>query len=140
MRHHIWDALKFESANYMQHLAAFILSEGTRYRDLQPATQNLEPQRAADSKMMSLEGWSYMMQTSDKKLALLYFENKAVPAKLKGFKRNSQYSLQWYNPVNGRWLDAITFTSAADGTIQLPAFPQDSARSHQDWAAKIKLL
>jgi len=138
MRHHIWDALKFESANYMQHLAAFILSEGTRYRDLQPAMTNINPQQAPGSQRMSLEGWSYMMQTADKGLALLYFENKAAPAQLKGFKANTKYDLQWYNPVTGQWHEGITLISNANGWMDMPSFPSDSSRTHLDWAAKIK--
>lgn len=138
LRHHIWKALKFKSANYMQYLAEFILSEGKRYQDLQPGWQNIHPQKAPGSKEMAMDGWSYMMQTTDKKLAFLYFENKAVPPELSGFIPNTFYSLQWYNPVNGRWLNKIKIKTDNNGQLIINKFPDASQRTETDWAAKIK--
>lgn len=134
MRPHFWDALKYESANYMQHLAAFILSEGAKYQHLRPDSQNIHPQKAPGSPERGLDGWAYMMTTPEKDLALLYFENKAVPPKLTGFEPDSSYTFQWFDPRTGQWHKNAALKTDPRGTLILPPFP-----SATDWAAKIKL-
>jgi hypothetical protein len=103
MRPHFWDAMKYESAQYMQYLASFILSEGERYMDLQPASENIFPEKAPGSPEDGLDGWSYMMRTSEKDFALLYFENQAALPELSGFIPVTTYVLRWYNPSTGQW-------------------------------------
>ena len=137
MRHHIWDALQFESANYMQHLMSFIMSEGPKYQHLELASQNVHPQKAPKSADMGLDGWSYMMCTKDKSLAFLYFENDAVLPEISNFKSNTVYTFQWYDPINGSWKDKVKLKSDKDGQIQLPDFPNKGAIKMRDWAAKI---
>ncbi|MBN2008242.1 DUF4038 domain-containing protein [candidate division KSB1 bacterium] len=138
MRNYIWDALKFRSANYMQHLAAFILSEGERYQNLQPGAHDIHPQKAPGSPERGLDGWSYMMRTADKTLALLYFENKAVLPKLSGFEPKTSYSFQWYNPQTGEWHEPISLTSDKKGILTVPSLPENANSTMTDWAAKIK--
>lgn len=137
MRHHIWDALKFESANYMQHLKAFMFSEGGKFQDLQPAWRNIDPQRAPGSPEKGLDGYSYMMQTPGKDFALLYFENQAVLPLLSGFKPNTSYALHWFNPINGEWKEKIDIKSDKIGKIAITAFPDGKNPISRDWAAKI---
>jgi hypothetical protein len=138
-RPHFWDALKFESGLYMQYLAAFILSEGNKYQQLQPASQNIHPQKATGSPERGLDGWSFMMCTVEKDLALLYFESQAVLPTLSGFKPDSSYRLQWFDPRNGRWEKNITIKTDEKGMLTLPAFPDGQNPSAVDWAAKIRL-
>jgi hypothetical protein len=137
LRPHFWDAMKYESGGYMQHLASFILSEGRKYQDLRPASKDIHPQKAPGSPDMGLDGWSYMMRTPDKDFALLYFENKSVLPELKGFKPNTSYSLIWFEPITGRWKDSHTIKSDAKGVLILPGFPDKQNTSMNDWAAKI---
>ena len=136
-RPHIWDAMKYESANYMKYLKAFILSEGTKYQDLQPATQNIHPQKAPNSVEMGLDGWSYMMCTNDKSLALLYFENEAVLPELSNFKPDTKYSFQWFDPITGNWKEKTVIKSDKEGKLQLPEFPENDNVKMRDWAVKI---
>ncbi len=144
-RPHFWDALKFESGLYMQHLSAFILSEGDRYQQLQPCSQDIHPQKAPNSPDRGLDGWSFMMRTADKDLALLYFENKAVLPTLSGFQPDTSYLLQWFNPGNGKWQESIVIKADEKGILTLPGFPACPERSRGngqnpssvDWAAKI---
>jgi hypothetical protein len=77
----------------MHHLAAFTLSEGSKYQQLQPASQNINPRKAPGSPDRGLDGWSFMMTTPDKDFALAYFENKAVLPTLSGFKPDTSYNL-----------------------------------------------
>ncbi len=135
MRPHFWDALKYESAQYMQYLAKFILSEGAKYQHLRPDSQNIHPQKAPGSPERGLDGWAYMMTTPEKDLALLYLENKAVLPKLSSFEPNSNYTFQWFDPRTGQWHKTTRLKADPRGTLILPPFPDPKT----DWAAKIKL-
>ena len=137
MRPHIWDALKYESGNYMQHLEKFILSEGDMYQKLQLASDNITPQKAPESPPRGLDGWSFMMRTPGKNFALLYFENKAVLPTLSEFKPSSSYQFQWFDTMNGRWYNSVTIKSDEKGSLTVPDFPDDQNPSIRDWAAKI---
>ncbi len=94
MRPHFWDALKYESGLYMQHLNTLILSEGEHYQSLRIASQDIIPQKAQGSPEKGLDGWSYMMRTPEKDFALLYFENQSVLPEVIGFKLNTLYSFK----------------------------------------------
>jgi Protein of unknown function (DUF4038)/Domain of unknown function (DUF5060) len=137
MRPHFWDALKYESGSYMQHLNKFILSEGNKYQDLQPAYKDINPQKAAGSPEKGLDGWSYMMRTPGKDFALLYFENQSVLPELYGFKPNTSYSLYWFDTVNGKWKNPVTIKTDKKGMLVLSEFPDKQNPSVIDWAAKI---
>ncbi len=139
MRPHFWDALKYESANYMKHLKNFILSEGSRYQQLQLAYKNITPQKAPGAPENGLDGWSYMMWTPQKDFALLYFENGAVKPQLAGFTPNATYRFLWYHPKTGKWENAMTIKSDNKGTLAVPGFPNGTNPSNADWAAKILL-
>jgi hypothetical protein len=121
----------------MQHLKTFVLSEGSRYQHLQPYHHHLHPQKAENSSVRGLDGWSLMMCTPEKDFALLYFENKAVSPELSGLKANTTYSFKWYNPKNGRWGQAISLTTDVNGNLMTPAFPDGKRTAATDWAAKI---
>jgi hypothetical protein len=136
-RPHFWDALKFESGRYMQHLAAFILSEGDKYQRLQLSSQNIHPRKAPNSPERGLDGWSFMMSTAEKDLALLYFENQAVLPILSGLKSNTAYRFQWFNPRNGQWKESIAIKTDEKGILTPPVFPDGQNPSTIDWAAKI---
>lgn len=139
-RPHIWEALKYRSATYMQHLAAFVMAEGPRYQELQPASDHLEPRKALNSPDDGLDGWSYMLRTPDKQLALLYCENNAEIPLLTGFLPGERYQFAWFNPVTGHWAAAVTLSADVEGQLQLPQLPPSGQRTETDWAAKITLL
>jgi len=137
-RPHIWDALKYESANYMRHLGEFILSEREKYQSLEPAQENIIPRKAEGSYNDGLDGWSYMMRNSSKDLALLYFENGSVKPKLTGFLPDSKYSLIWFETVKGEWKNPVTATTDKDGSLTIDSFPDSKNPSVTDWGLKIK--
>ncbi len=140
LRPHIWSAFKYEAANYMHLLRKFVLSEGIKYRDLQLARQDVEPNKAPGSPEAGLDGWSYMMRTEAKDFALLYFENKSMIPLLKNFKPNTKYYFQWYNPINGIWNKKNLIISDGKGTLRIPKFPGGLNLSNRDWAAKILVV
>ena len=139
MRPHVWDAFKYESANYMKHLADFILSEGKKYQDLQLARRDVIPNKAPGSPEAGLDGWSYMMRTKGKDFALLYFENGSVLPVLKNFRPGAEYYFQWYDTMTGEWKSKVTLKSDDKGMLTLPDFPGRNKKSTRDWAVKIIL-
>lgn len=138
-RPHIWDALRYESATYMRHLEKFILSEGTQYQQLLLAGDDIQPRKALDAPEDGLDGWSYMMRTPDRNLALLYFENAAALPVLQGFTAGADYGLQWFDPITGQWSELEPIMADDQGALTLPSFPTGKSMASRDWAAKLKL-
>jgi hypothetical protein len=134
-QYHIWDALKWPSADQMRHLATFILSEGRRYQDLVPHVELLTPNKSGDGK--GYIGWAYCARTDDKSLFLLYFEKDCLAATLTSTRPDTQYTATWFDPRTGKWLKPTTLTSTLHGTITLGNFPDQSQRSTTDWALKL---
>jgi hypothetical protein len=137
----IWEVIRWPSANQMQHLKSFVLSEGRQYQDLVPSIELLSPNRSGEAK--SLDGWAYCAATESRDLLLLYFEQNCPQATLSGLPPGREYRVQWFDPRTGRWLDATTssekITVAADGTIPVPPFPGGKPKSDTDWALKLRI-
>jgi hypothetical protein len=136
-RPHIWDALRYVSGGQMQHLGSFVLSEGRRYQDLELASSDLEPRKAPQASEDGLDGWSFMMRTADRTLALLYFEQGAVTPGISGLEPGKRYSWRWFDPREGRWATGFGVVADARGSARAPAFPTGGARASEDWAAKL---
>ena len=136
-RPHIWEALRYKSAEYMRHLQAFVLSEGDRYQQLIPVTDDIIPRKAPGAPEDGLDGWSYMLRTADRGFALLYFENMAVTPKLQGFAPQRRYQLSWYNPQTGEWYSPQAIAANSEGEILINAFPGVGKVANRDWALKI---
>ena len=136
-RPYIWDALRYASGTYMQHLGRFVLSEGHRYQQLEPSSSDLEPRAAPGASDDGLDGWSFMMRTTDRRLALLYFEEKAVRPRVAGLAPRARYDWRWYDPREGRWLASVPLRSGPDGSLRAPLFPGGASRAERDWAAKL---
>ena len=128
----IWEALRYESGAQMRHLRDFVLSEGSRYRALAPAPGALQPRVAPGSLADGLDGWSFLLRDPGATFALAYFETKAAPAHLTGFKPAAAYSWIWFDPRTGAWARPIAVATDAAGVLATPAFP-----TAEDWAAKI---
>lgn len=139
-RPYIWEALKFESGEQMEHLKAFMLSEGAGYQDLLLAREDVTPHAAPGSPPDGLDGWAFMMRTKEKDLAMLYFEDKSVQAKLSGFAPGKPYSFKWFDPRNGAWIISEIILADKSGSISLPVFPGGLSIAQTDWAAKLKMI
>jgi hypothetical protein len=136
-RPHIWTALRYESGAQMQHLRAFVLSEGERYWKLRLASQDLEPRSLPKAAADGLDGWSFLMRTAEADFALAYFENQALRARMKGFTPGARYRWSWFDPRTGRWDRALTIDADAAGTFFSPPFAVGGAQAGRDVAAKI---
>ena len=121
----------------MKWLARFVMSEGAKYRDLEPASGSLAPRKADGSRDAGLDGWSFMMRTAAKDFALLYFENQAHRARTNGWNPNAAYSFTWFNTQNGEWQAGAILLADAKGEIELPPFPGGAEVAGTDWAAKM---
>lgn len=138
-RPYIWTALRYESGDQMQHLKAFVLSEGDRYQRLTLANQDLSPRSIPGALSDGLDGWSFLMRTPEKDFALAYFETKAVRPQLKGFAPGGRYSWTWFDPRTGAWSRPVGLKADASGVLAAPAFPQGGQAAAEDVAAKILL-
>jgi hypothetical protein len=134
---HIWDVIKWRSADQMRHLRTFILSEGGRYRDLAPSANLIKPNRSGEAK--SCIGWSYCARTEEKDLFVLYFEKDCPKANISGAILRGEYEAVWFNPRSGIWRDAGVLSASSAGVIDLPSFPGNLTRSRNDWAMKLTL-
>ncbi|MHC4179261.1 MAG: apiosidase-like domain-containing protein, partial [Planctomycetota bacterium] len=136
---HIWDVIRWPSADQMRHLRTFVLSEGRRYQDLVPTVDLLSPNKSG--KPDSCVGWAYCARTAGKDLFLLYFEQDCPRATLSGALSGGKYRARWFNPRTGHWTDAGdgTVTADATGKIPLPPFPDSKTRSRSDWGLSLRL-
>lgn len=137
-KNHIWDVIKWRSADQMRHLRTFILSEGIQYQGLVPSTNLVMPNKSGEAK--SCVGWSYCARTGKKDLFLLYFEKDCPKASLSGAKSRGKYKAEWFNPRIGVWRDMRELDADSAGMIDLPNFPGNLSKSHTDWAMKLKLI
>ena len=134
---HIWDAMKWPSADQMRHLASFMLSEGRRYQELIPQSDLVSPNKTGKPK--GYTGWAYCACPKERDLFFLYFEKECPRAIVSGAQAGADYKASWFDPRNGTWLPAGALQATASGTISLPAFPDRGERSTADWALKLKL-
>jgi hypothetical protein len=121
----------------MKSLARFVMSEGAKYRDLEPASDSLMPRKADGSRDSGLDGWSFIMRTPAKDFALLYFENQAHRARTAGWNAGASYSFTWFSTQTGEWQARATLRADARGEIQLPPFPGGAVVADTDWAARM---
>ncbi len=136
-RRYIWDALNYPAGEQVGYLRKFIEPEGTKFQELKLASDNLFPRKSKNSEKFGLDGWSFMMQTADKQLSMLYFENACEIPLIKGFTPNSDYTLSWFNPITGEWMEKQNINSNENGEIKLEKFPDNQSISTQDWSLKI---
>jgi YVTN family beta-propeller protein len=136
-RPYFWQALRYKSAGYMKWLERFVMSEGAKYRDLEPASGSLAPRKADGSRDTGLDGWSFMMRTRAKDFALVYFENQAHRARAAGWNPNGAYRFVWFNTQTGEWQGAAALRADDRGELQLPPFPGGAEVAATDWAAQI---
>ena len=134
-KNHIWDAMKWPSGDQTRHLAKFILSEGRKYQQLVPSRDLVRPNESGDPK--GYTGWAYCARTAEKDLFLLYFEKNCPRAALSGARPNGKYSAAWFNPRTGDWSEAAILTADSSGKVSIPTFPDNSAKSKNDWALKL---
>lgn len=134
---YIWQTLKMPIIDQAKYFLEFINSEGPEYQSLELASEDLSNPRTEAIKM---DEWAFMLRDSDRKMVLLYFENKTVRQTVSGMIPETKYEAQWYNPRTGEWIDMAdgVLLSDENGTIVMPAYPSGKDVSENDWAAKLK--
>src|SRR6188768_2336723 len=136
-RPQFWTALNYTSGAQMQYLRDFVMSEGARYQQLTLASNDLDPRSIPNALADGLDGWTFLMRTADKDFALVYFEQKALTARMKGFTPGARYSWTWFDPRSGKWGRAVTLKADTAGTLTAPAFSEGGKQAARDIAAKI---
>ncbi len=134
----IWEVVRWPSADQLRHLATFVLSEGRRYQDLIPSDESIHPNRTGQPN--GCVGWAYCARTDDSRLFLVYFERDCPRAELSRAAPRGRYQAQWFDPRNGQWIAAGVLTADEEGHFRLPSFPDNAARTANDWALKLQLL
>jgi hypothetical protein len=135
----IWQTLQMDNVKQTKYLKEFIFSEDIKYQELELASHDLSNPRTAAIKM---DEWAYMLRSPDKKLALLYFEDKTKIQIVSGLIPQKEYKSIWFNPRSGEWFPAGEGTLKTDreGTVHLPDFPGGKTVSDTDWALKLKRI
>jgi hypothetical protein len=128
----MWDAFTWASGAQMQFLRTFAFSIGKRYQELVPMADLVSPNKSAD--ILGYEGWAYCARTPDKAVFLAYFEKGCPRAQVRGARLNTDYRAQWFDPRDGKWIDAGDGHVRASkiGVIMLPDFPADA-----DWGLRL---
>lgn len=136
-----WETLHFTLIrNQARYLPEFLMSEGLKYRELEVSNEDL-PQRMRNGySPQKLEGWSHMIKTPDRKLALIYFEEQAQKQTIQNLAPNSTYKAQWFNPRKGTWTEMGELNTSTEGFVALPEFPDGKNIAEKDWAAKLVLM
>ena len=137
-RPYFWTALRYESGNQMQYLRDFVLFERARYQGLVPASQDLEPRTIPGALADGLDGWSFLMRDPQQNFALAYFENRALRARMKGFKPGLSYDWSWFDPRNGGFQRQVRVKADAGGALMTPKFPEGGEQSARDFAVLIR--
>ena len=145
---YIWEALKMKGLQEVQYMEPFMHSEGSRYQNLEPVSENLNPRYSPADKekgkdLNNLDGRAHMLRTPDKKLCYLYFEGLCNKATVSGLLANQTYEAKWYNPRTGVWSDigSGSLTANGSGVVTMPNFPGGLTQTadNTDWAAKLVL-
>jgi hypothetical protein len=138
---YIWHAMNMDGLKEVQYMEPFMRSEGSRYQNLEPVSDNLNPRYSAANKTNNLDGRAHMLLTPDKKLCYLYFEGECDKATVSGLLANQTYDAKWYNPRTGAWSDIGSGSLTADGSgvVTMPNFPGGLTQTalNTDWAAKL---
>ena len=79
-----------------------------------------------------------MMWLQNKNLAMLYFENRCEAPQITNLIPNKEYSLQWFDPITGEWLnESQKISTNEEGMISINNFPDGEKTSTQDWSLKL---
>jgi hypothetical protein len=109
-----------------------------RFQDLEICHSDIHPRKALDAPEKGLDGWSYMMRTTDKSMAMIYFELKCALPQLTDFEPSTLYELQWFDTLSGAWSDPVSLKTDKKGKLILSSFPGGISVNDKDWALKIK--
>ncbi len=134
---HIWNVIRWPSADQMRHLQTFVLSEGRKYQRLVPCSHLVSPNKSGDAN--GYTGWAFCSCTPNKAFLLLYFEKDCPLAVVSGLEPGAAYHARWFDPREGVWLAAGSgsLTPDPNGRIVLSPFPDKRERSQSDWGLKL---
>ena len=144
----MWQAVKWQSANEAVMAKNFITADCPNYADLIPNPEFLSPQRSGPKETLQAswqngpkllqEGWSYCLNTEDRRIFKVYFERRIPATTLSGLRPNTAYRASWFDPRSGQWKPAAEpqLRSNGDGRLQLPPRPTDE----DDWGLQLVAL
>ncbi len=128
-KYKMWESIQFKSGAMVGHLRKFAGFKGTRYHDLVPEHEMIIPNKSGDH--LGFRGWAFCARTEEKDFALLYFERDCVPAMVRALQPNRQYTINWFDPRSGEWLNMANpeiIETDQTGRVELPDYP-----TNNDW-------
>ncbi len=135
-----WHGIKrYESHRQMKHLKNFVLSEAKNMQNMVLANENVTPNQSPGWVKNRMSNNAYMLQSKDKSIALVYFEEGCKHATLKNMNPDGNYEVKWFNTRTGEWMNAGNLSTNENGEIPLPEFPGNLkvTRRNEDWALKL---
>jgi len=129
----MWDTFLWKSATQIAHFRAFVFSQGGRFQDLIPATDQLVPN--SNYQTLSYEGWAFAARSPEKDWFLVYQEKGCPELSVRSLPRGSRWTARWFNPRIGDWSKADTLTANQHYKIKLPKPATDD-----DWAMSLSQL
>ena len=124
----LWEILNFPASKQVQYIIPFLMKDGVKYRELQPDSDILSPNKAGDH--MGLRGWAFASATPDRSYILGYAEKDCPKLFVRGLHPYDIYKLTWFNPRTGQWLadETVMLEVHVYGFIAMPHFIENT-----DW-------
>ena len=131
----LWESMNYPASKQVQYIVPFLMKDGLKYRELQPDSGILTPNKTGDH--MGLRGWAFASATRDRSYILGYAEKDCPKLFVRGLHPYDQYRLTWFDPRTGKWLydEQVDLEVYVYGYIALPYFPADS-----DWGFCLEKL
>lgn len=128
----LWEIFNFPASKQLQNIRPFLLTEGVRYRELEPIPDLLTPNKTGDA--MGLRGWAYAAATWERDFILGYCEKDCPKLFARGLRPYDLYRLTWFDPRTGEWLadQPVELEVHVYGFLALPYAPGDT-----DWGFKL---
>lgn len=128
----LWEIFDFPASKQVPYIIPFLMTEGTRYRELIPEPDLLTPNKTGDP--MGLRGWAFAAATENRDFILGYCEKDCPKLFVRGLHPYDQYRLTWFDPRNGVWMNdqAVDLEVHVYGFIAMPYVPENT-----DWGFKL---
>ena len=126
----VWETMDFPVCSQVRYFRDFLLSEGSKYRDLIPNSELVTPNKNGDH--LGWRGWAFCAASKHRDLIMGFAEKGCKKLKVRCLRPYDKYSFAWFNPRTGEWLDSIELMVTRIGNIIVPDYPDDL-----DWAFKL---
>ena len=124
----LYEILEFPASKQVQYVIPFLMKDGLKYRELQPDSGILSPNKTGDH--LGLRGWAFASATKDRSYIIGYAEKDCPKLFVRGLHPYDIYKLTWFNPRTGEWLydESVELEVHVYGFIPMPYYKENT-----DW-------